>query len=163
MENKTLLIGALAVGGIGYYLYSRHVQAQAQIAVQPPVQPVPGTSAALPAVVPDYGAPVQAAAAPFPIPVDPAPSQTSQPTVAQMKSTLIDQWANACKNPTVIIQLVGLLTDSQTAGLYNILTTQWETGAPATPANTAFWNQLRAQYPCLNSSGAGCTSPTSCG
>jgi hypothetical protein len=162
MQNKTLLIGGLGIAGVAYLLYSRHVQAQTQIMAQPLVQPVPGTSAALPAVVPDYGAPLPVVAAPVPAPVPPAPSQTSQPTVSQMAAALIDQWANLCKNPAVIIQMIGMLTDGETTGLYNILTTQWETGTPATASNTAFWNQLRAKYPCLNSSGAGCTSPTSC-
>jgi hypothetical protein len=163
MENKGLIVGGLLVAAAAYYLYSRHVQAQTQIAVQPPLQPVPNTSAALPAVVPTYAAPAQVVASTVPPPVPPAPSQTAQPAVSQMAGALIDQWANLCKNPPIMVQLVGLMTDTEIEGLYNILTTQWETGEPATAANTAFWNQLRGKYPCLNSSGAGCTSPTSCG
>jgi hypothetical protein len=162
MKDKKLLIGGLAAAAVGYYLWSKHTQAQLQILAQPVVQPVPGTSAALPAVVPNYGAPQPIVSAPVPTPIPPAPSSTGQPTVPQMAAALIDQWANQCKNPPIMIQLVGLLTDSETASLYNILTTQWEMGTPATATSTAFWNQLRAKYPCLNTSGVGCSSPTSC-
>jgi hypothetical protein len=67
-------------------------------------------------------------------------------------------WAQKTQNPALYAQMVNALTPAQLDGLYNILITQWAGVAPATVSQVAFWNNLRLQYPFLNTGGVGCTN-----
>jgi hypothetical protein len=85
-------------------------------------------------------------------------AQTPAVTQAAMVTALLN-WATQTKNPALYAQMINQASASDIVGLYSLLTTYWAgvTSAP-TAAQTAFWNNLRQEYPFLNNSGVGCNN-----
>lgn len=146
-STKYLLAGGVVAAGVGYWWWTnnQHQVATAQIVTQPPMTPV-----ASPTLV----------VAPSPsIPAAAASSSSSGLTAAQQTELgALMAWTSQTQNQALYQQMMQELTGSQIDNLYSILTTQWETGAQPTAAQTAFWNQLRQQFPFLNTGGVGCNN-----
>lgn len=147
-STKYLLAGGVVAAGIGYWWWSSNQQqvAAAQIVSQPPMTPV-----ATPTLV----------VAPSPSIPAAAPSSSSSGLTAGQQTELgaLIAWTSQTQNPALYQQMMQQLTGSQIDTLYSILTTQWEVaGAQPTAAHTTFWNQLRQQFPFLNTGGVGCNN-----
>jgi hypothetical protein len=140
-NTKYLLAGGVVAAGIGYWWWTsnQHQVAAAQIVSQPPLTPVSQPTLV---VAPSASIPVTASA-------------TSGLTASQQSElSALMAWTSQSANPALYQQMMQQLTGSQIDNLYSILTTQWEvTGAVPTAAHTAFWNQLRQQFPFLNNGG----------
>lgn len=157
MKTATkIFIGAGAVGlGIWYWLSTG--SANAQIAAHTPPVPIPApplpTTTASQA---DQVAPPVTVLSSGVVTVQ--SSQVTAITEASMVGALLN-WATQTKNPALYAQMINQASVSDITGLYDLLTTYWA-GKTATPtaAQTAFWNNLRDEYPFLNVSGAGCTN-----
>jgi hypothetical protein len=143
-STKVLIVGGLVGGGLLWWWFSNHQQAAQQIVSQPTVPP-----SALPNVVnPAIGVSL----------VDPVGTSTTPGGQDQTQLSALLAWSQGTKNPSLYQQMINALTPSQLDSLYNILTTEWTTGAAPTTSQTAFWNGLRNQYPFLNKGGQGCTN-----
>lgn len=147
-STKYLLAGGVVAAGLGYWWWTsnQHQVAAAQIVSQPPMTPV-----ATPTLV------VSPSAS---IPVASSSSTSSALTSAQQTELgALMAWTSQSQNPALYQQMMQELTGLQIDNLYSILTTQWQvTGAQPTAAHTAFWNQLRQQFPFLNTGGVGCNN-----
>lgn len=144
-KEKYLLLAGIAAAALAYWYFGVHVPAAADIVSQPsvPQGAIPSTSQT--AVGVSSAAPVGTSATP------------SGQDVTQLNALLA--WAKKTQNPPLYAQMVNALTPTQLDGLYNILITQWDVaGATPTAKNTAFWNNLRLQYPFLNTGGVNCTN-----
>lgn len=138
-QSKYLIAGLLAAGAVGYWWYSQHAAASADIVSQPPVPSVPGPASGI-------------SAAPVGTSTTPAGQDVTQ-------LTALLAWAQTTANPTLYAQMINGLTPGQLSSLYDILTTDWDVaGGTPTTAQTAFWNSLVAQYPFLRTGGKGCTT-----
>lgn len=144
------LVGGLGVAALGFWWWWSSQQNAA-----PPVT----------ANTPTGSGGTTEAVTPSPTAVAPSPTITATTTLSANQESELSAlltWAGTTKNPPLYQQMMNQLTGPQVDGLYNILTTQWQAGKQATPAQTAFWNNLRLQFPFLNyggltSSGALCT------
>lgn len=153
MDNKTKWLLIAGAAGVGLWWWFTQGSANASLAAHIPPVPVPTPA------VPQTADQVQ----------QPAPT-TSGGTVAispvqavvaaqgQMSTALL-AWAQQTKNPALYTQMINEASTSDLEGLYNLLTTYWAgTTTTPTPAQTLFWNNLRNEYPFLNTAGAGCTN-----
>jgi hypothetical protein len=150
-NEKYLLVGGagLAALGLWWWWSNQHATAVAQIVAQPPVPP-----AVLP---PDTGDVTTLVSSGNPS-IPPVGTSTTEEGVDQTELNALIAWAATTGNPSLYIQMMGQLAPAQVDSLYNILTTEWATGAQPTAAQTAFWNKLRGQFPFLNTGGKGCTN-----
>jgi hypothetical protein len=137
--EKILLLGGVAAAALGYYLYTSHTTAQAAITALPPAVP--------PTVYAPGGGPAP--------PV--GTSQTPSGVDATQLSALM-QWATRTKNPPLYQSWLQQLNAQQISGLYDILTTDWNTGSQPSLSQTMFWNGLVGQYPFLRTGGVGCSN-----
>jgi lipopolysaccharide export system protein LptC len=152
MDKKTkyLIAGGVVLAGVGWWWWSnqQHQTAAAQIVSQPTADAV-----ATPSLVVAPSTALTAAAATVT-----APNATSLTTQQQAELAALMNWTTKTQNPALYQQMMGQLTGAQVDSLYNILTTEWTTGAAPTAAQTAFWNSLRQQFPFLNTGGVGCNN-----
>lgn len=150
-NQKYLLIGGAGLVGLGLWWWWKDQQAgaAAQITTQPsvPKSALPPTSGPVTTLVSD-GNPS----------IPPVGTSTTPTGVDQTELNALLAWCNETENPPLYIQMMNMLTPSQVDSLYNILTTEWTTGAAPTAAQTMFWNSLRVQFPFLNTAGKGCTN-----
>jgi hypothetical protein len=146
-STKYLLAGGVVAVGVGYWWWTSNQNQVAanQIVSQPPMTPVPQPTLVV---------------APSPSIPAAAPSSASSGLTSSQQTELgaLMAWTSGTQNPALYQQMMQELTGSQIDNLYSILTTQWDTGAQPTPAHTAFWNQLRQQFPFLNTGGVGCNN-----
>src|SRR5580698_1666817 len=146
-STKYLLAGGVVAAGVGYWWWTSNQNQVAanQIVSQPPMTPVPQPTLVV---------------APSPSIPAAAPSSASSGLTSSQQTELgaLMAWTSGTQNPALYQQMMQELTGSQIDNLYSILTTQWDTGAQPTAAHTAFWNQLRQQFPFLNTGGVGCNN-----
>jgi hypothetical protein len=135
-KTKYLVVGGLALAGVGYWWYT-HQQASSEIVSQPVV---PKTS------LPTLPEPVVGIAV-----VSPVGTATTATGQDQTQLNALLSWAGTTKNPSLYGQMIAALTPSQLSALYDILTTDWEGSGKPTAAQTSFWNGLVAAYPFLRS------------
>jgi hypothetical protein len=150
-NQQYLLIGGLGLGAVGFWWWSssRQATAAAQITSQPSI---PGSN------LPPAAGPVNTLVSSGNAGIPPVGTFTTAAGVDVTELDALLAWANTTQNPTLYAQMINMLTAAQVDSLYNILTTEWTTGAKPTAAQTAFWNQLRLQFPFLNTGGKGCTN-----
>jgi hypothetical protein len=148
-KEKYLIAGAVALAGIGVWWYMNHTTAAAQIVSQPTATPVATTTSGTPTVAPPVATPVTSSG---------AQATIAAPAVNQSELAALLAWSQKTQNPPLYAQMINGLTASQIDQLYNILTTEWTTGASPTVAQTTFWNQLVGLYPFLRTGGVGCTN-----
>ena len=141
-KEKYLLLGGIALVGIGWWWYSGHMTATAQIVSQPTASPAASSTVS---VTP---------------PIASSSTSGGQPGVNQQEYAALMAWTQKTANPSLYQQMINLLSATQIDQLYGILTTSWTTGANPTPTQTAFWNGLVQQYPFLATGGQGCTTLT---
>jgi hypothetical protein len=150
-NQKYLLVGGVGVAALGFWWWwsDQQATAAAQITTQPSVPP---------SVIPPSTGPVTTLVSSGNAAIPPVGTTTTATGVDMTQLNALLAWAQTTQNPTLYTQMMNLLTAAQVNSLYNILTTQWETDAAPTVAQTTFWNQLRVQFPFLNTGGRGCTN-----
>jgi|HubBroStandDraft_2_1064218.scaffolds.fasta_scaffold365930_2 hypothetical protein len=150
-NQQYLLIGGLGLGALGFWWWwsTQQATAAAQITAQPPI---PGSN------LPPSTAPVTTLVSSGNANIPPVGTTATASGVDMTQLNALLAWANTTQNPTLYIEMMNQLTAAQVDSLYGILTTEWTTGAEPTNVQTAFWNQLRDQFPFLNTGGKGCTS-----
>jgi hypothetical protein len=153
MDNKTKWLLVAGAAGVGLWWWFTQGSANASLAAHIPPTPVPtpkpvtvSDQIQTPAVTTSGGTVAMSAA------------QTAVTAQGQMTTALL-AWAQQTKNPALYAQMINQLSATDLAGMYDLLTTYWAgTTSTPTPAQTAFWNNLRQEYPFLNTAGAGCTN-----
>lgn len=151
-NNTTLVVGVLIVGGFIAYEYWKGQQATATT-TSLPTDTSGGGAAILPTSTTTASTPAESiitTTAPVPTittptgPVDlngnPLPSGISQNVYNKVYS-----WAYSDGRAPVIAMAQALIP-SEYNGMYDIITTQWTTGAAPTTAQRAFWDNLRNKY-----------------
>jgi hypothetical protein len=153
MDNNTKWMLLAGVAGVGLWWWFTQGSANASLAahipptpIPTPQSPTPSDQVQTPAVTTSGGI------------VAIAPAQAVITAQGQQVSALL-QWAQTTKNPALYEQMIDQASATDLAGLYDLLTTYWA-GKTATPtaAQTAFWNNLRTEYPFLNTGGVGCSN-----
>jgi hypothetical protein len=142
-KEKYLILAGIAAAGLGWWWYSGHMTATAQIVSQPTAPTVANNTVS---VAPPIATP--------------ATGQTSASGVNQSELAALLAWTQKTQNPTLYAQMMNQLSAGQIDQLYGILTTEWTTGASPTAAQTSFWNSLVSQYPFLAKGGVGCSTLT---
>lgn len=152
MNNTTKWLLLAGVAGVGLWWLMMQGSANASLAAHIPPVPVPTPG---PQVSDQVQAPAVTTSGGT---VAIAPTQAAVTAQGQMVAALL-QWAQQTKNPSLYIQMINEASASDIAGLYDLLTTYWAGTTPGpTAAQTLFWNNLRNEYPFLNTAGAGCTN-----
>ena len=150
-NQKYLLLGGVGVTALGLWWWwsNQQTTAAGQITAQPAIPP---------AVLPPTGGPVTTLVSSGNAAIPPVGTSATPSGADATQLNALLAWSNATQNPALYAAMINDLTGDQLDSLYNILITQWDTGAQPTAAQTVFWNQLRQQYPFLNTAGKGCTN-----
>jgi hypothetical protein len=153
MDNKTKWLLFAGAAGVGLWWWFTQGSANASLAAHMPPTPIPtpgqvtpSDQIQTPAVTTSGGV------------VAISPAQAVLTAQGNQAAALL-QWAQTTKNPALYEQMIDQASTSDLAGLYDLLTTYWA-GTTSTPtaAQTAFWNNLRTEYPFLNTGGVGCSN-----
>jgi hypothetical protein len=150
-NQEYLLIGGLGLGALGFWWWwsTQQAAAAAQITAQPSI---PASS------LPPSTGPVTTLVSSGNPNIPPVGTSTTESGVDMTELNALLAWANTTQNPALYIQMMNELDAAQVDSLFGILTTEWTTGAAPTAAQTSFWNQLRVQFPFLNTAGKGCSN-----
>jgi hypothetical protein len=151
MDNKTKWLLVAGVAGVGLWWWYTQGSAMASLAAHVSPAPTPGSGTTADQVTTPM---VSTSGGTVAI----SPTQAAITSQAQMTAALL-AWAPSSKNPPLYEQMINQLSPSDLSGLYNLLTTYWagKTAEP-TPAQVTFWNNLRLEYPFLNTGGVGCSN-----
>lgn len=132
-NTKRMLFTLAGIAGI-YLAYEAYTKNQSASLPPPPVVPTGGT-------LPVTTQTATATPAPSLSPTSGSAPNGIDPTVY----ATVMQWVNEDGRPPVIA-FGQAAVPAEFNGLYDIIVNQWQTGAPATAARTAFWNNLRNEY-----------------
>ncbi len=144
MEKKKdtmLIVGVLLVGGFIAYEYWKGQQAATSnatdtgtgTAILPTTTNTPADSVVTPTPTTGTNTPVDLNGNPLPA------------GITQDMYNKVYSWAYA-DGRAPVIAMANALIPSEYQGMYDIITTQWATGAPATTAQVNFWDNLRTKY-----------------
>jgi hypothetical protein len=149
-NQQYLLLGGAGLVGLGFWWWwSNQQNAAQQIVAQPTIPP---------AALPPGTGPVTTLVSSGNANIPPVGTSTTPAGVDATELNALLAWAATTGNPSLYEQMMNQLTPGQVDSLYNILTTDWETGAGPTASQTMFWNGLVEQYPFLKTGGKGCNN-----
>lgn len=148
-ETIEWIIAAAAALGVAYlYHKATTPTTSSSTSLTNPTDTAGGETIPVPAIINPTGTVTTAAVVPLTVAATAGTDLTGAnlPSgISQEVYNKVMSWAHGDGRPPVLT-MAGVLIPAEYNGMYDIITTQWATGAKATPAQKDFWDNLRGKY-----------------